>query len=166
MSTPNVARTTTCKHCGQTFDGGVEIIGRPNARMESLLLKLGSHMNTKHPEHARYLQLQGASYLGLVFLTNFNSTDAELHLQRDRHRWEIHQQTLNARFSDESLRKQCMALMERIADAVDDNLGEECVSKNARELVAAMLLEAMTSVRDALEEPNRYSEAKTEELVS
>jgi hypothetical protein len=130
--------------------------------MEALLLKLGSHMNTKHPEHARYLQMQGASYLGLVFLTNFKSTDAELNLQRDRHRWEIHQQTLNARFSDGSLLTQCDELASRLYD-------HAVLSPNAGEGVAAIrkiLLEAMTSVRDALEEPNRYAEAKAEQLVS
>ena len=163
----STAPITTCKHCGQTFDGGVEIIGRPNARMEALLLKLGSHMNTKHPEHARYLQMQGASYLGLVFLTNFKSTDPELNLQRDRHRWEIHQQTLNARFSDESLREQCGTLALALADSIKDDNDNQ----RYRDVIAAtfmpIILEAMTSVRDALEEPNRYATVEPEkQLVS
>lgn len=160
MTTPTLAPITTCVHCGARFDGGVEIIGKPTARVEALLMKLGSHMNTKHAEHVVPLEINGAAYMGMLFLSNFKSTDAALNLERDRQRWQVHQQTLNARFSDESLLQQCKALAKRIYD-VSDGCGP-----GVSEDIAQMLYEAMASVRDALEEPNRYAPEKREQLVS
>jgi hypothetical protein len=161
MSTP-IAPITTCKHCNMRFDGGLEIIGRPNARMEALLMKLGSHMHKAHPQHAQALNLHGAAFMGMLFLMNFKSTDAELNKQRDQARWQIHQQTLNARFSDESLWEQCTALTQRLGDAFDETVSND----EARTIINDMLFEVVKSIRDALEEPNRYPEAKAEQLVS
>lgn len=104
--------TTTCRHCGAAFDGGVEIIGQPGARLASLLHQLGSHMNTAHPEHAETMGVIGADFMGWLFLMNFKSADEQLNLYCDQRRWHIHQQTLSARFSDESLKEQCEKLAE------------------------------------------------------
>ncbi len=160
---------TTCKHCAATFDGGVEIVGRPNARLEALLRKLGSHMNTKHPEHVIPLEINGAAYMGMLFLSNFKSTDAKLNEERDRQRWQIHQQTLNARFSDESLKEQCI----KLAGSLQQDLADLAIHHDyvipdeaMRQSFARIIIEAMTSIRDVLEEPNRYAEAKPEQLVS
>jgi hypothetical protein len=156
-----LAPVTTCLHCSERFDGGVEIIGRPSARMEALLMKLGSHMNTKHPEHAQALGLHGAAFMGLLFLKNFKSTDAELNLHRDQMRWQIHQQTLNARFSDESLREQCSALAARLVCLmVDADAIHETRAKRLNRLqnqYDGVLLEVFTGIRNDLEEPGKYA---------
>lgn len=151
---------TTCKHCNERFDGGVAIIGQPSKRMQDLLMKLGSHMNTKHPDHARSLDIYGAAFMGFMFLLNFKTTDEELGLHRDRLRWQIHQQTLNARFSDESLREQCKRLAASVLKVVYDEHFDADVD------LPRVLYEAMSSVRDALEEPNRYAVEKQGQLVS
>ncbi len=157
---------TTCKHCKASFDGGVEIVGRPNARMEALLMKLGSHMNTAHPEHAQMQGVIGASFMGWLFLANYNSTDEGLNLYRDQARWQVHQQTLNARFSDEKLKEHSAELARRFVLMCDEDSCNDIHVDTTQRRIYDILLEAVTSIRDTLEEPNRYAEAKAEQLVS
>jgi hypothetical protein len=159
-----MSNQTTCAHCGETFDGGVAIIGQPNARMESLLMKLGSHMNKKHPQYAQGLQINGAAFMGWMFLRNFKSTDEELNLHRDQLRWQIHQQTLSARFSDESLKEQCGKLAERFMDeALDIPVTS---AEQFRVIAAEILLEVFTGMRNDLEEPNKYAVPEVPQVVA
>jgi hypothetical protein len=139
---------TTCKHCGASFDGGVEIIGQPGARLATLLHKLGSHMNKQHPEHAEAMGVIGADFMGWLFLTNYTSTDEKVNLYWDQRRWHIHQQTLNARFSDESLKMW--------SGLVADKIIRQGVTDPR--VVCAMVYEALIDMRTRLEETNRYSD--------
>jgi hypothetical protein len=161
---------TTCLHCGESFEGGVVIVGRPTARLEELVQKLGSHLNTKHPEHAQAMGIYGAAYMGVLFLANFKSDDAELTAERDKQRWMIHQQTLAHRVTDEVLEKRAEELaidvmniaaphgqletMESIAYA------EKCAA------IIGLLVDRFTQLRDALEEPNKYELPKVGQLVT
>lgn len=118
-------------------------------------------MNTKHPELAQGMGVIGADFMGWLFLANFKSTDEKLNLYCDQRRWHIHQQTLAARFSDESLKNECSELASRIFDNVAlAGTTDDTVSRIER-----MILEAMTSVRDALEEPHRYSTVEQPAVV-
>lgn len=156
---------TTCKHCNERFDGGVEIIGQPGARLASLLHKLGSHMNTKHPELAQGMGVIGADFMGWLFLANFKSTDEKLNLYCDQRRWHIHQQTLAARFSDESLREQCAALAETLLQRIRWTDSDHIDLDATAHQFTIALLESFTSVRDALEEPHRYSTVEQPAVV-
>ena len=154
MNTP-LTDITECRLCGATFTGPrIAIVGRPDARIQALLESLGSHLNLKHPQQAQAMNINGAAYMGLLFMMHFKSTDAELNSQRDILRWQIHQMTLNARFSDESLKTLCDALALRLLDCP------------TRETARSILLEVFTGMRDVLEEPNRYAVSKPEQLVS
>lgn len=154
---------TTCRHCGAAFDGGVEIIGQPGARLASLLHQLGSHMNTAHPEHAEAMGVVGADFMGWLFLANFQSADEQLNLYCDQRRWHIHRQTLGARFSDESLREQSEALASRLFDHVVLSRGS---TDDAMVFLQTILLEVFTGMRDALEEPHRYSTQQQPAVVT
>lgn len=166
-----LAPITTCGICKAQFDGGVEIIGKPNARIEVLLMKLGAHVSTAHPRDIVNLATRAGVLMEMLLLDNFTSTDEGFKSHRDRIRWQIHQQTLNARFSDESLREQCNALAVRMVDTVVrlDHYAEGMVAheNDVAEAFSKILYEVMASVRDALEEPNRYApDAPKVELVS
>ncbi len=151
-----VTDLTECLLCGEKFTGPrIAIIGKPAARLEQLLISLGSHLNTKHPAEAQALDLHGAAYIGMLFLRNFKSTDQQLNQQRDRLRWQIHQQTLNARFSDESLREQCGALAMRLIESFDNDEGCPDIAQR----FTPILIEVFTGMRDVLEEPNKYAVA-------
>ncbi len=109
MSASNeLADITTCAVCGQKFTGPrLQVIGEPNARLRKYIEGLSQHFAEKHPEVSRAMDAQALFYCGWLFLRNFKTTDPELKEERDRKRWEVHQQTLNARFTGVSLRRQC-----------------------------------------------------------
>jgi hypothetical protein len=161
MSTPQALATLTqCKLCGERFNAGVAIIGKPNARKEELLMQLGSHVNLKHPQQAQMLAIDGAAFMGMIFLMLFDSTDEEVTEEKDRTRWHIHQKTLIARFSDESLEEQCRALSRKLVDLVSrpDICTGTMVSREEllRSAFECILIDVFTGMRDVLEEPNRY----------
>jgi hypothetical protein len=167
MTTTNgLAPTTTCVHCSEHFDGGAEIIGQPTARLEVLLKKLGSHIQKKHPdpEQAQQLAMYGAALMEMLFLRkNFTSTDPGLIQHRDQMRWNIHQQTLNARFSDESLREQCATLATRLMDeALDIPVTGVTQFQN---IVREILFDVFTGMRNDLEEPNKYATPEVAQVV-
>jgi hypothetical protein len=154
---------TKCLHCGETFEGGVVIVGRPTARLESLLHKLGSHMNTKHAEHAQIMGIYGTAFMGMLFLTNFKSDDVELNAERDKTRWTIHQQTLATRVTDDTLKEQSRELARTIFEM------RGIPSDNATVVLDSFqehILHAFTQLRDALEEPNKYELPKVGQLVT
>jgi len=162
MNTPELADLTTCKHCGQSFTGPrIEVIGQPQARLQAYIQILSKHFYEKHPREAQMMDIHTAIYSGLLFLMNFKTTDKELNEKRDQLRWTIHQQTLKARFSDESLKEQCGVLAETLWDLVYDGTQHEDTKVEWKRI----LLEAFTAIRDALEEPGKYPEAQTEQKL-
>lgn len=142
---------TTCVLCGQQFTGPrIAIVGQATARLETYLSGLGAHINDKHPQAAQTMNLLGAQFMGLLFLMNFKTTDAELAEKRDQLRWTIHQQTLKARYSDENLKEQCRDVARRLAMQYSGM--EESVP-----VYEELLIDAFTGIRDALEEPGKYA---------
>lgn len=166
MSTPELADITTCmvpvpiagmpgqfKPCGQKFSAPrVSIIGQTDARLNNYLTGLSKHLGAQHPEVGLQMAQHGAAFMELLFLRNFKTTDPELSEQQDRVRWQVHQQTLKARYPDENIDEQALALAHQI---VDMRLTEEM---GLNVYGAAMLIQqAFTAIRDALEEPGKYA---------
>jgi hypothetical protein len=162
MSAPELADITTCVHCGQKFSHPrLTIIGENKARLNSYMKGLNDHLAQKHPDLGLQMAQHGMAFMEMIFLRNFRTTDPELSEQQDRVRWQIHQQTLKARYPDDNLEQQCEDLAVEITklfipiDKVPDTLGSINFAEKASE-VAGVLVKAFTSIRDALEEPGKY----------
>lgn len=160
---PHLGELTTCKHCGEKFSGPrIEVIGQPEARLQAYLQILSKHFYEKHPQQAQMMDIHTAIYSGLLFLMNFKTTDKDLNEKRDQLRWTIHQQTLNARFSDESLIEQCYALTEKLLDITMEALPLEIIHdvqwrKDTHDLFTKAMEEVCFGIRDVLEEPGKYA---------
>ena len=171
-----MATLTRCLHCGETFEGGVVIVGRPTARLQALLVKLASHMNQKHPDFAQGMNLDGVTFMGWRYLTNFKSDDEDLNSESDKQRWMIHQQTLPYRMDDDVLKKQAGELAALLSHQAISEVPEELRNKYASHAIAwegdmkrsfaELILETFTQLRDALEEPNKYELPKVGQLVT
>lgn len=151
---------TECLICGQKFTGPrIEIIGKPGARLQELLTSLSQHLHGKHPEHGRAMELRGGEFMGLLFMMNFKTTDQELTKKQDEFRWQIHQQTLNARIPDEKLKESCMRLAKKliaIERIMADRNNRVVINAELETAFANELIDVFTGIRDELQEPNRY----------
>lgn len=157
-----------CKHCGEKFSGPrIEVIGQPEARLQAYLQILSKHFYEKHPQQAQMMDIHTAIYSGLLFLMNFKTNDKDLNEKRDQLRWTIHQQTLNARFSDASLKEQCKALASTLESAIEmGEVGkEEIDTKATTERFRVILLEVFTGMRDVLEEPGKYAQEQPSKVL-
>jgi hypothetical protein len=164
MSIPELADITTCVHCGQKFTHPrITIIGAPKARLDNYMAGLAKHLVEKHPEIGEQMVPLGSTFMELLFLRNFKTTDPELNEQQDRVRWQIHQQTLKARYPDENLIAQCRYLSQRLVDTMAelDNEAPGMVAHGdlVRSAYECILIEVVTAIRDALEEPGKYGTA-------
>jgi hypothetical protein len=70
--------TTTCRHCGhQILDHplNVQIVGKPDAHIQSFLAALMKHIEKKHPD--AWMQVQGLwqFFLGFLVLGQFETAD-------------------------------------------------------------------------------------------
>lgn len=160
-----LADLTRCTICGRPFSGPrISIIGQP-ARIQAYVAKLAEHVNVEHPKHAQALNLSGMAYIGMRYLMLFQTTDRELQQQRDFHRWQVHQQTLNVRIPDDKIRSQSAELAERflaLATTVDDPTSDKDSSAWKEKLLrnfASELANAITYLRNELEEPGKYTPA-------
>lgn len=152
------------KPCGQKFTSHrVPIIGEDkNARLHKYLSGLAKHLSEKHPDLGLQMAQHGAAFMEMLFLRNFKTTDPELSEQQDRVRWQVHQQTLKARYPDENIDLQAYDLADRLLINLVDaesatGIGREKLEDRLRREFAELLVEAFTSIRDALEEPNKYA---------
>jgi len=153
----DLAGITTCLLCGVSFAGPrVAIIGAHNGSgFEQLMQALGAHLKQKHPEQGQIMMQNGAAFMEWLFLGNFKTTDAELSKQRDFVRWQVHQQTIKARWPDEQVREQCAELAESLLQCVrwtDDHID---VDESAYQFTQK-LIEAFTGIRETLEERGKY----------
>ena len=83
--------------------------------MNNYMAGLMKHLHAKHPQVGVMMTQHGAAFMELLFLRNFKTTDPELTEMQDRVRWQIHQQTLKARYPDENLKEQAEELARRLA---------------------------------------------------
>ena len=157
MSAPELADITTCVHCGQKFSHPrLTIIGDDKARLNSYMKGLNDHIAKKHPELGLQMAQTGMAFMELLFLRNFRTTDPELYEQQDRVRWQVHQQTLKARYPDENLTAQCHDLADLLISKLRWTDDDYVDTDETSALFAATLIEACRSIRDALEEPGKY----------
>lgn len=153
---PHLGELTVCKHCGEKFTGPrIEVIGQPEARLQAYLQILSKHFYEKHPQQAQMMDIHTAIYSGLLFLMNFKTTDKDLNEKRDQLRWTIHQQTLNARFSNESLNQQCQQLAIKLGRHAA--AGDVAQAEDMAQFFKPIILEVFTGMRDVLEEPGKYA---------
>lgn len=150
------------KPCGQKFTSHrVPIIGEDkNARLHKYLSGLAKHLSEKHPDLGLQMAQHGAAFMEMLFLRNFKTTDPELSEQQDRVRWQVHQQTLKARYPDENLREQADSVAEWLVGRTLDycpSLDQTKIFEKIKSVYCKHLIEAFTSIRDALEEPNKYA---------
>jgi hypothetical protein len=153
------------KPCGQKFSAPrVAIIGDDKARLNSYLEGLSKHLGAKHPEVGQMMVQAGAAFMEMLFLRNFKTTDPELSEQQDRMRWQVHQQTLKARYPDENLNAQVDDLA--IELVLTSTMEEGDAGFSARkEAYVFLLTEAFRSIRDALEEPGKYPVPGSEKVL-
>ncbi len=147
------------KPCGQKFSSPrITVLGDSKARLNSYMEGLAKHLHDKHPVIGQIMVQHGAAFMEMLFLRNFTTTDPELSEQQDRMRWQVHQQTLKARYPDENLEEQAHQLTMAIWKIVcmfgtpDLNPSEN----KCTEMVDAKIAEAFRSIRDALEEADKY----------
>jgi hypothetical protein len=154
-----IAGITTCtlsnaegKPCGQKFAGPMHLVIGPNApsRMAALLEKLVQHLAKAHPENFKAMLLEAQQYQGLLFMMAFQSTDTEFREQQNYYRWCVHQQTLNARLSDEKLRLAAAAVTEA---AIHDWRADVDLKEDLKMHVSRRIEIALRDLRDALQEP-------------
>jgi hypothetical protein len=106
-------------------------------------------------DHRQYFEsviLEAQQYQGLLFMMPFQTTDEEFQQQRDYLRWSVHQQTLNARLTDEKLglaaAHVARAALQELGDRLPDGYG------NDFELIISRHFEiALRETRNALQEP-------------
>jgi hypothetical protein len=166
-----IAGITVCNLCGKRFAGPMTVaVGHHNGRLEWYLKKLVDHFNTEHVEQSRAIELRGLEYTGMLRMMNFKTGDAEIARQCDFLRWQIHQQTLYGRMSDENLTAATAELTAHLIDsviAVMITAAEKHGGIDVPELVAstkAQLAEEIArqirpefeGLRNALEEPGKY----------
>jgi hypothetical protein len=184
QESPLLADITTCmvpvpipgmpghfKPCGQKFSAPrIAIIGDDKARLNSYLEGLAKHLGTKHPEVGQMMVQAGAAFMEMLFLRNFKTTDPELSDQQDRMRWQVHQQTLKARYPDENIYTQAdwlaLALARSLPQLADEDLfSYEGTAAELAERFTPLLTEAFVSIRDALEEPGKYPAPGSEKVL-
>lgn len=155
-----LASLSTCLICGQTFTGpSALIIGEKTKSAERTIAMLTEHLGKAHPEHVKAMHIKGLEFVGLMYLMNFKTSDEELTAERDRLRWQIHQKTLKARYPDENLKAQAEALAHKLQqDLAELSIHHDYAIPDTamHASFAAILIEAFTGIRDALEEPGKY----------
>ncbi len=162
------------KACGQKFTSTrVTIIGEDSqARVNNYMAGLMKHLHAKHPQVGIMMTQHGAAFMELLFLRNFKTTDPELTEMQDRVRWQVHQQTLKARYPDENLGAQAESLgrslweliyhyteeIQAFVQAGGPNVADKSNAFDDQIVVEfkRQIAEAFRSIRDALEEPGKY----------
>ena len=118
--------------------------------LTGLLEKLVKHLVEQHPRVMGEVILQGEQYKGLLMMLNFSTTDKEFQEQRNYYRWSVHQQTLNARLTDERLG---LAVAVGVAAALDEWNSIVAGQKELELIIGRDVERMMRDLRDALQEP-------------
>jgi hypothetical protein len=134
------------------------VIGaNPNARLEKYVRAISEHFINDHAEHDRALQIKALEFLGMLRLRNYKTIDPGLVEQRDFLRWTIHQATLNASISDETIKAEGAKFANKLIDEICAQCGiKEPPGLAQRGMVARDLIELLTGFRNELQEPGRY----------
>lgn len=163
-----IAGITECRICGRKFAGPAAII-LGQTRSMSLLEKMQRHIEEAHPDHEKAISIVAGQYVGLLRFMNYKTSDSGLARQGDMLRWAIHQQTIAARISDETIKTKTAELAKvlakaimarvRIAQTVDEvlaNLDSAVVLQDIGDLIQHHVAEIITGMRDVMQEPGKY----------
>lgn len=164
MRQHEIAGVARCKLCGRAFAGSSGfIIGQDNnGRIQGYLQKLAGHLQEAHSEIMGAVALRALEFQGMLMLLNYSLSDPQLNKQRDQLRWQIHQQTLNARIPNEKL----LEKSKHFAMSLTDTFLSVCTPEQQAALqnfipqlrseACELIKQLVTMLRDELEEPNKY----------
>lgn len=156
-----IAVPIACNLCGKTFHGprlSSNIHSPEHARQLAQFGRvLMDHMASSHQEVAQQIGMGQMEFQTMMLLSHYRSNDPELQKKLDISRWNLLQKVLSMRFSDETI--------ERWVDSVLPDfmsLAQQGNTADIRRNLTGML----QSMRDQLEEPNKYDMAAILEATS
>lgn len=145
----DIAMPASCRLCGAKFYGPkVAIIGRPHGRQQAFLQKLVDHFRDAHVQEGKGIDLASMEYRGMLLMLYFQIEDPDLAKMHDIARWNVHQKTLGARFTDQ-----------QIADMVEKIIPDiyTLVQMGDTVTLRKNLQGCFANLRDRLEEPGKYT---------
>lgn len=150
---PELAMSARCTKCGKMIVGStIPILGKNfdavNGHARAFVEKLGKHVMSEHQEDAAGIQMGAMEYQGMMIMSLYEMHSENLKLALDAARWNLHQKTLNQRFTDQ-----------QIADWVDQVLPDlkTLVQMGDDQTLKRNLTGMLQSMRDRLEEPGKYT---------
>lgn len=150
---PELAMSARCTKCGKMMVGSsIPLLGQDfgavNGQVKKFLEKLGKHVITEHAEDAAGIQAGAMEYQGMMIMSLYEMHSDDLKLALDASRWNLHQKTLNQRFTDQ-----------QITDWVDQVLPDlkTLVQMGDDQTLRRNLTGMLQSMRDRLEEPGKYT---------
>ena len=152
-----IAGITTCRHCQKNFVGPAGMLittdGRNADRVTQLVKALLEHLTKEHPNELMQANIAAMQFNSLQIMLNFSTTDQAFNEARNMLRWEVHQRTLSASFSDEALKKGAQAAALEIASRSQDAGPESEHHASLEALIAEVIERELRAVRNALQEP-------------
>jgi len=164
-----IASVLTCKLCTHKIAGPAGLVIGPgqSSRVGQFMESLTAHLAQAHPKQFEVLQQKALEFFGLNCIMQYVTQDDRVRYQRDWLRWQIHQVTLNARYTDEKLGLMAAhfagemvdetieALMHAMQAADSGNLRNVFgrAGVNIKAGVGAKLVEIVTTIRNELQEP-------------
>lgn len=160
-----VAAMTTCKHCGHKFVGPLALLivdptsrNGNNGRVTRLILQLVQHLIEKHPEQEGNLQASAIGYLGMLRMTQFETSDPDLLNVLEQMRSNVHTSTRKHSIPDDRINARCEELASKLIDLswrvpyVLKESEERDEPARRQQAVKNELVKLFTSIRDMYEE--------------
>lgn len=147
-----VAVPVSCIHCGKTFYGPRMSVAMIRDRghlvqMQQFMQSLRKHLVDDHESEAGNIMAASAEFDTMMVLSRYRSNDRELQRKVDMSRWNVHQNTLAVKITDEE-----------IAASVDAIVPELLALAAAGDAATIQMRLAglLTFMRDQLQEPDKY----------
>lgn len=147
-----VAAPVSCVHCGKTFYGprmGVSMIRDRNQlqAMAKFFHDLRQHLAYAHAKEAGGIMAAEAEFSTMMVLSRFRSNDPQLQKKVDMSRWNVHQNTLAVKISDQEIQASVEAILPELVSLADmkDTAG-----------ISQRLSGLLRFMRDQLQEPGKY----------
>lgn len=148
-----VASPVSCVHCGKTFYGprfGIAVVRDRNQMhsMAKFFVSLKQHLADEHAQEAGNIMAAEAEFTTMMVLSRFRSNDPQLQKKLDMSRWNVHQNTLALKVSDEEIAASVAAILPELLSLAEmrDTAG---ISQRLDGLLRFM--------RDQLQEPGKYN---------
>jgi hypothetical protein len=109
-----ITYTTTCRICGDRLNtpAFVPLVGgkQIDPALVQFVVKLQKHVQSKHPEHAQYVQAEVMQFTGYATLSAFNVQDPVLAGMQEAVRFALHRGTRKVFITDEQIEDRIAAL--------------------------------------------------------